>query len=283
MKSSVPEDTMNELKKAASFDEGLTAQVRGDFDAAIAIFEEVINKHPANAAAYHQAGRCHMRLGALDRAIENLETAVRLGPDRIPARLDLGLLYLAMSDVSKAKAQFLHALSRNSSNVKVITSLGIAHFHEKDFGKAISRLQEANTLNPSNFASHFYLARTHRALENPDGVQGEALRSAAICRDLIRVRTEQPEGYYFLGETFVLQREFRLALQNFLIARDFSPEGALHFFAFGLHYTLLDNYIGIARCYRRLGENRYARYFGQLILKMDTANEEAKKYASLED
>ena len=274
---------MNDSRRTPSFDEGLTAQVRGDFEAAIAIFEEVIKKHPANAAAYHQIGRCHMRLGALDKAIEHLEEAVRLGPDRIPARLDLGLLYIAMNDVSKAKTQFMHALSRNSSNVKAITSLGMTHFYEKQFGKAISRLEEASILNPSNFAAHYYLAKTHRILKNADGVQEEALKSAAICRDLIRVRTEQPEGYFFLAETFVLQKEYRPALQNYLIARDFSPEGAVHFFAFGLHYSLVDNYMGIARCYRRLGENRYARYFGQLMLKMDADSEEAKKYASLED
>ena len=81
----------------------------------------------------------------------------------------------------------------------------------------------------------------------------------------------------------MLQQEYRLALQNYLIARDFSPEGIMHFFAFGMHYTLVDNYLGIARCYVKLGENRYARYFGQLTLSIDADNKGAKEFASLGD
>ena len=257
--------------------------MKGDVDTAIGIFQQVIEEHPANAAAHHQVGRCYMKLGEFEKAIQSLETTVRLGPDRIAARLDLGTLYLVMGAVPKAKAQFLRALALNNSNVKAMTDLGIVYYHEKDFGKAISQFQDSCGLNPSNFACHFYLAKIHKALDNAAGVQEEALKSAAVCQSLIRARSEQPEGYFFLAETFMLQGDHRPALQNYLIAKDFSPKGVMHFFSFGLHYSLMDLYLGIARCYKHLGENRYARYFGQLILKMDANNEEAKQLASIKD
>jgi len=272
---------MMESGEAASFDEGLTAQMRGAFDSAIAIFKRVAEEHPTSAAAYHQMGRCHMKLGAFDEAIKCLGTAVRLGPDRTAARLDMGMLYLVAGDIQKAKAQFLRALSRSDSNVKAMAGLGIVHYHEGDFGKAISQFQDACELNPSSFACHFYLAKVHKALKNPAGVREEALKSAAICQGLIRMRSERPEGYFFLAETFVLQQETRAALQNYLIAKDFSPDGARHFFAFGLHYALAENYLGIARCYEDLGESEYARYFGQLTLKLNSDNEEARRFASI--
>jgi tetratricopeptide (TPR) repeat protein len=274
---------VKESKQTTTFDEGLTAQVRGDFGAAIAIFEHVIEDHPTNAAAYHQLGRCHMRLGDLAKAIENLEAAVRLGPERIPARLDLGTLYLATNHMLKAKRQFRQALTRNKSNVKAITGVGIVRYYEEKFDKAKATLRHACTLNPTNLACHYYLAKIHRKLKNIEDMRKEALRSAAICRDLIRVRTEMPEAYFFLAETFRFQRDYRPALQNYLIARDFSPESVMHFFAFGLHYTRVDNYLGIARCYEKLGEHSYARYFGQVTLKIDANNAEAARFASLED
>jgi tetratricopeptide (TPR) repeat protein len=275
---------MNASAKKPTFDDGLTAQVRGDFDSAIAIFEQVIHEHPTNTAAYHQLGRCHTKLGGFAKAIGYLETTVRLGPDRVAARLDLGLLHMANGNFAKAKAQFLHALSisKGNSSAKAMTCAGIVHYHEKDFGKAISQLQDACRLNPSSFACHFYLARIHATLKNSAKASEEALLAAAVCRDLIRARSEQPEGYFFLGETFMLQEDVRPALQNYLIAKDFSAQGVLHFFAFGLHYTSVDNYIGIARCYELLGELRYARYFGQLTLKIDPDNGQAKRFAGLE-
>lgn len=272
---------MNKSDKKPSFDEGLTAQMRGDFKSAIAIFEKVTDEHPTNAAAHHQMGRCHMKLGDFAKAVGCLETTVRLGPKRVAARLDLGMLYLVMEDVPRAKVQFLRALALNNSNVKAMAGLGIVHYHEKDFGKAISQFQDACELNPANFACHYHMAKIHKALENPAGVQEEALKSAAICQGLIRTRPEQPEGYFFLAEAFVLQGDYRPALQNYLIAKEFSPEGVMHFFAFGLHYSLVDDYLGIARCYELMGENRYARYFGQLTLRLDSNNEEANRFASI--
>lgn len=257
--------------------------MRGDFGSAITIFERVVEEHPANAAAYHQMGRCYMKLGEFRKALECLETTTRLGPNRIAARLDLGMLYLIGDNVPAAKAQFLRALSLNDSNVKAMTGLGIVHYTERDLGKAISQLQNACALNPASFAGHYYLAKIHKALQNPAGVHEEALKAAAICQGLIRTRPEQPEGYFYLAETFVLQEDYRPALQNYLIARDFSPKGVVHFFGFGLHYHIVDNYLGIARCYNLLGEKRYARYFGQLTLKIDPENEEANVLAALGD
>jgi len=273
---------MDTSNKASSFDEGLTAQMRGDFSSAIEIFERVLETHPTSAAAYHHMGRCYVRLGEFDRAIECLETAVRLGPNRIPARLDAGMLYLYMREIAKAKVQFLRALALDSSNVKAMSGLGMVHYHEKDLGKAISLFQDACALNPSHFACHYYLARIHHALKNPAGVQEEARHSAAICQDLIRTRPEQPEGYFFLAETFMVLEDYRMALQNYLIAKDFAADGVMHFFAFGLHYTLVGNYLGIAACYTMLGEHRYARYFGELTLQLDSGNEEAKRFAAIE-
>jgi tetratricopeptide (TPR) repeat protein len=274
---------MGPKDKKASFDEGLTAQMRGDLDTAIAIFERVVKESPGNAAAHHQLGRCQMKLGDFQGALEEIETAIRLSPDRIAARLDLGALYLAIGDTAKAKVQFMRALNINESNVKAMAGLGAVYYREEDVGKAISQLQSACTLNPSNFLCHFYLAKIHKGLKNPGAMAEEALKSGAICQGLIRTRPEQPEGYYFLAQTFEVQEEHRPALQNYLIAKDFSPKGVLHFFAFGLHYSLADNYLGIARCYEALGERRYARYFGQLTLKIEPENEQAERFASIED
>jgi tetratricopeptide (TPR) repeat protein len=272
---------MTESGGATSYDEGLTAHMRGDFAEAISIFERVVEESPTSTAAYHQMGRCHMKLGDLKKAVECFEVAVRLGPDRIATRLDLGALLVATGEYSKAKAQYMRALKRSESNVKAMAGLGIAYFSEGDYGRAIAQLQSACGQNPSNFACHLYMARIHKALNNLDGLAEESLKSSSICQGLIRMRSEQPEGYYFLAETYVLQGETRGALRNYLIARDYSPKSAMHFFAFGLHYTRADNYLGIARCYEQMGEREYARYFGRLTLKLDGENSEAKRFASL--
>ncbi|RJP14995.1 MAG: tetratricopeptide repeat protein [Candidatus Abyssobacteria bacterium SURF_5] len=269
---------MDGVEKKPTFDDGLTAQMKGDLQSAISIFAKVIEEHPAHAAAHHQMGRCHMKRGDFSKAVQSLETTVRIGPDRVAARLDLGMLYLTAGVISKAKAQFLKALSISASNVKAMAGLGIVHYHERDYGKAIAQFQEACALNPTNFSAHFYLAKIHKLLENTSGAMEEALKAASICHGLIRARPEQPEGYYFLAETFILQDDYKPALQNYLIARDFSPKEATDFFAFGLHYSTVDNYLGIARCYKKLGESSYARYFAQLVLKLDATNEEAKAF-----
>ena len=67
---------MKTPKDTPSFDEGLTAQMRGDLESAITIFERVIEERPKDPSAYHQVGRCHMKRGAFEKVLQFTEAKI---------------------------------------------------------------------------------------------------------------------------------------------------------------------------------------------------------------
>ena len=55
------------------YDEGLTASMKGDMARAVQCFEKAVRLDNTFAAAYHQLGKCYLRLGQAQQAIDLLQ------------------------------------------------------------------------------------------------------------------------------------------------------------------------------------------------------------------
>mgnify|MGYP001595381879 FL=1 len=88
------------------YDDGLTASKKGDLAKAIDCFERAIRLDSTYAVAYHQLGKCYMRLGQAQRAVDILMQVVRKRPNLGPARLDLGVALLAAGNTRGARKEF---------------------------------------------------------------------------------------------------------------------------------------------------------------------------------
>jgi hypothetical protein len=67
-------------RAAARVADGLSLAWQGDFDGAIAAFDQAIDIAPRSSFAYLNRGLAHQRRGELDRAIADLDQAVRYAP-----------------------------------------------------------------------------------------------------------------------------------------------------------------------------------------------------------
>src|SRR5262249_3433579 len=73
---------------------GQAHQQAGDYDRAIADLDEAIRINPNSATAFNQRGLAHLRAGRSARAVDDFEQALRLDPNHADAlrnrRLGLG-------------------------------------------------------------------------------------------------------------------------------------------------------------------------------------------------
>ena len=87
----------------STFDDGVKAVKRGDFDKAAGLFEKVVRRQPDNADAWNYLGFSHRNLGDYDDSLAAYQKALAIDPDHRGANEYLGELYLKMDQPDKAK------------------------------------------------------------------------------------------------------------------------------------------------------------------------------------
>ena len=87
------------------------ALIRQDDDRAIGDLDRAIKLNPASSRAYKNRGDAYRGKGDLDRALADLDQAIKLEPELVPAFTIRGLVHQAKGDRDLATADFSKALS----------------------------------------------------------------------------------------------------------------------------------------------------------------------------
>src|SRR5258708_1066046 len=103
-------DAPNAVEKAD------TALVQGNYDTAIAHFDEAIRIDPKFVRGYHGRGVAFFHKGVHDKAIASYTEALRLEPQNDVALFDRGLAHWEKGDPKQALADFKQAIQINPKN-----------------------------------------------------------------------------------------------------------------------------------------------------------------------
>lgn len=137
--------------------------LKGDFEQAIAWFEQAIALEPDNAAYYYRLSITCSRSNRLTRAIEYARIAVRLDPENESYQYHLHHLQ-ARELVAKAEKCFeqeedqyylavallKEAVALDPLNAEAYLLLSIAHAELKDYSDAVRCVKEVLKLNPQH-------------------------------------------------------------------------------------------------------------------------------------
>jgi tetratricopeptide (TPR) repeat protein len=123
---------------------GLDSMWLGNYDGALAYFENAVNKDPKRAEAWIQVGYCKTKQGKTADAIRAYQQALQLRPD----------------------------------SFEVYNKLGDAHFYAGRFSDAIDSYKQAAHLQPKSPEAYYNLALTYREIGNLEmaEAQGKVLQ-----------------------------------------------------------------------------------------------------------
>jgi tetratricopeptide (TPR) repeat protein len=83
-------------------DRGIAYARKGQYDRAIEDLDQAIRLNPNYAASFSNRGLAYVRRGQYDRAIEDLDQAIRLNPNYAAAFNNRGSAYSAKGDLDRA-------------------------------------------------------------------------------------------------------------------------------------------------------------------------------------
>jgi tetratricopeptide (TPR) repeat protein len=125
---------------------GEAHQSQGDYDRAIADFEQVIELDPKYTTPYNKRAWAYYAKGNFDHAIVEYDQSTKLDPKDPTAFNGRASAYEAKGDHERAIADYDQAIWLNSEFGNALFSRGIAHFYMGELAKALADLNRANEL-----------------------------------------------------------------------------------------------------------------------------------------
>ena len=218
----------------ALVESGYANLTNGQFDSALADFNEAIRLDPKAASAYSKRGVLYSVTGDKDRAFADFNEAIRLDPEDANAFYNRGISY-DKGDYDRAIADFDEAIRLDANYDLAFKARGWAYQAKGQLDRAIADFNQAIKLN-SKFAFFFACRGTAYAKKGDDG------RAIVDFDEAIRLDPEDTEYYIERGKAYVRKREYDRAIADFNVVVRLNPKKAIGFQCRGGAYSAKNDY-----------------------------------------
>lgn len=146
--------------QTANPSDAVALEQQGKFAEAEAIWLQVLQKNPRDAAAFASLGVVLSREGKYQEAVSAYHKALALNPDLPGIQLNLGLAEFKQGHFEKAVPPFTAALAGDPQSMQAQTLLGMSYYGAKRYADASKHLALVAESDPANVELHQLLAQS---------------------------------------------------------------------------------------------------------------------------
>ena len=194
----------------------LAAHRRGDFDAARAAYDTLLDLQPGHAPVLYLAGAAGRDAGDLAQAIGRFRAALDAAPEYVDARVALVSALVAVGDADAAADAARHGLGRVPDNAPLLRALGQAELARGHAPEAIAAFDAALAVDASDADAHYNLGvalqTAHRRSE-----------AARAYQRAVALRSDFAAAHFNLGVLFDEQGHADAAIGAFENALRHAP------------------------------------------------------------
>jgi Flp pilus assembly protein TadD len=128
----------------------IEATQTGRHGEAIQYLKEAMTRSEGNAKILFLLGAEHAQIGLFDRAVEDMNAALKLDPELVPARFQLGLLHLVRGNPVEAVTVWKALDSLPDTDSYLHFKRGLESLAQDDFARCKESLTKGLALNRSN-------------------------------------------------------------------------------------------------------------------------------------
>jgi Tfp pilus assembly protein PilF len=274
----------------AAMHEGL-----GEIDQAIQEYKNSLRSDNKSLSIHLGLVSCYIKKNDIPKAINELNTCIRLDPEAIEPHAILAIIYSAQGKGSLAQKEYEFALKNASKiepkNIDIYKGLGIIYLQQRKFQDAEKTYRLILDLAPNDSEAHFYLANIYDELKNRDLTIKELKKA-------LELKPDYAEALNYLGYLYV-EEGSNLDQAEVMIkkALEIEPDNGAYVDSLGWLYFKKGNlpqalkelemagkllqdpviYDHLGDAYLKAGNTNSARAFWERSLKLNPGQEEVKK------
>lgn len=155
----------------------------GEFEAALADYNEAIRIDPNYAKAYNNRGLVRSDLGDFQAAIADYSEAIRLNPNLALAYNNRGLVRRNLGDKQGALADYNEAIRLNPDLALAYNNRGLVRRDLEDSEGAVADFDEAIRLNPNYADAYYNRGLVRRDREDKQEARKNFKKAAALYKE----------------------------------------------------------------------------------------------------
>jgi tetratricopeptide (TPR) repeat protein len=232
-----------------AFERGYAAFEAGEYLNAIEYYNIFLEKKFSINALFNR-GLSYFEIGLYDKAIEDYNAILREDSTDFEAYFNRGLAYMELADYISAQADFENTLALNPDYTKAYTFMGLARYHLGDYKEAIgffNKGKESDILSAANYYNRAlaYQAMGETAKAETDFKMAVKLEpkaayfwgyanllfnnkdyqaSVEAYNQAISLNPEEPKLWFNRGISKYEQKQYALAIEDFMAASQIDPE-----------------------------------------------------------
>jgi tetratricopeptide (TPR) repeat protein len=186
----------------------------GNYDAAKALFSEVVAREPNNLAAKNNLAVLAFRQDDDETALKHLQEILREDSENVPALLTLGQVYHKKGNLSLAKYVFKRAIKVDDKNPDLHNNLGLVYLDEENVPDAVDEFSKAIKHNPNYLESRLNLGAILLEYLDYERASNEFTEAVRIAPSHCVARLGNAAALYALGKHEASAKDYQYYVDN---------------------------------------------------------------------
>jgi tetratricopeptide (TPR) repeat protein len=215
--------------------QGMDAYDKGDYDQAIADFNQAIQLDPKNAKAYYKRGNAYGHKDEYDKAIADEDQAIQIDPKYVDAYLNRGWDYSSKGDYGKAVADCDQAILIDPKDAHAYNDRAWLYSSKGDYAKAIADCDQAIQLDPKNAQAYGNRGWAH-------GMKGDYDQAISDLDQAIQLDPKLKNVYYSRGWAYSSKGDYDQAISDLDQAIQLNPKLKDAYYSRAMAYGMKGEY-----------------------------------------
>jgi tetratricopeptide (TPR) repeat protein len=203
---------------------------KGDYDHALADFNQAIKLQPDSAMAYANRASVYFVKQDFDLVLADLNQTIKLQPDWDLAYMKRGSAYYMKGDTDHALADINLAIKLQPNSALFYGTRGEVYAKRDDHDRAIADYSQAIKLQPDLISIYLERSRSYRK-------KGDDDRAFADYNQVLKLAPDNAEAYNARGWTYAEKGDFDHALADLNQALKLKPDEANFYDSRGFAYA----------------------------------------------